>query len=263
MKCCTPVSVFLLLFLLIGPLGTESAVAQRKSELLKTIDSLESRALRAESALSEAQRKEKASTAKAEEYEAQVTELKDANATLLANLGNFAQVSNKSTASLTKALSALEERENQLKGIIESLNRNDSLVFTLVSDAKQTLGPDTKISVSGGGMVISRSLTDFFGSDTGTTVQGGMQSWLEGVAGLAQKYPEMQLTVEGLSMTGEFDIAANQATSVMNMLSGSFGLDPSRISARGRDGNFSEGIDIFFHPNFRSLYVQVKSEFKQ
>ena len=263
MKLFTPTLALVLFFLFSGPGGMESAMAQRKSDLLMTIDSLEARILQAESDLSEARGREKASLAKAESYEAQVLELKDANATLLENLSNFAEVSNTNNASLTKALAALEAREAELKGIVERYSRNDSVIIALLSDAKRTLGPDAKLSVAGGSLVISGSLTDLFGSDTEVEVQEGVQTWLSGIAGLAQAYPELSLTVEGLSMTGELSTASRQATSVMNILRESHGIDPARMSARGKDGNFSEGVNILLHPNYRSFYASIKSEMKQ
>lgn len=263
MKRSTPTIVLILLLLLTGMRGPEAAHAQRRSELMMVIDSLESRVLELASQRNEAERKEKASRAQAEAYEAQVGELKAANATLLENLGSFAEVSNKNTSSLNQALASLEAREAELKGIVERYSRNDSIIIALLSDAKRTLGPDAKLSVSGGSLVISGSLSDLFGGDSGTDVQEGMQSWLEGIAALVKAYPEMSLTVEGLSMTGELATAARQATSVMNILRDSHGVEAARMSARGRDGNFSEGVNILLHPDYRAFYASVKSEMKQ
>ena len=90
-----------------------------------------------------------------------------------------------------------------------------------------------------------------------------MQAWLEGIAALVNAHPELSLTVEGLSMTGELSTAARQATSVMNILRESHGVPAERMSARGRDGNFSEGVNILLHPDYRSFYASVKSEMKQ
>lgn len=234
--------------------------AQRRSDLLIEIDTLKARLARTETALSQAQKQQKASQAMAESYEAQVNDLKDANATLLKNLGNFAEVSNKNTAALNQALASLASREGELKGIVETLSRNDSLIIALLTDAKQTLGPDARLKVSGGSLVVSGSLGELFGSDTGTSVIPGAEAWVEGVGNLMRAHPSLAVTVEGLSMIGDLSLAARQATEVMNVLRVQPGLENAIMSARGRDGNFSEGVDIVLHPDYRRFYLSVKSE---
>lgn len=238
------------------------AQAQRKSDLVREIDSLQAQVRALQTSLSEAQAREKASEAKASSYEAQVTELKEANATLLANLGNFADVSNKSSAALNKALASLNAREGQLKAIVERMGQNDSTIIALLSNAKGTLGENTGLKVAAGSLVISGGLTELFGSDTGTSLTPEGKAWLERVAALVKAYPDFGLTVEGLSMTGDINLAATQATAVMNALQADFGVPDTRMRSRGRDGNFSEGVDILMHPEYQKFYVLVKDQLK-
>ncbi|MGB5314967.1 MAG: hypothetical protein WBN56_03125 [Robiginitalea sp.] len=245
--------------LLAGPL----AIAQRKSDLIVEIDSLQAQVRQLERSVSEAQASDKAAQAKAASYEAQVTELKDANATLMANLGNFANVSNKKEDALSKALESLNAKERQLKGIESSFSANDSTIIVLLNDAKRTLGPDAQLKVAAGSLVISGSLTSLFGSDNGTTLTAEGNTWAERVAALAKAHPDMGITVEGLSMTGDMTLAANQATAVMNALQGSYEVSESRLQSRARDGNFSEGVDILLHPNYRKFYQMVQDEVKR
>lgn len=248
--------------LLIILLGTSLAHGQRKSELVAEIDTLRARLMRTERSLSEAQAREKASLAKAESYESQVNELKDANATLLKNLGNFAEVSNKNTSALNQALGSLNAKEGQLRAMTESLSRDDSTLIALLTDAKRTLGPDAQLKLAGGSLVISGSLEQLFGSDTGTELTEGSGMWLERVSQLVTAHPELAVTVEGLSMTGDIALAARQGTAVMNALRDTYNLTTSRMVCRGRDGNFSEGVDILLHPDYRGFYNSVKSQMK-
>lgn len=248
----------LVLVLLVGLIP--SLQGQRRSDLLTEIDTLKARLAKTESTLAEAQKQEKASRAMAESYEVQVNELKDANATLLKNLGNFAEVSNKNTSALNQALESLASREGELKGIVETLSRNDSLIIALLTDAKQTLGPEARLKAAGGSLVISGSLEQLFGSDTGTSVVPGAASWVQGVGNLMKAHPSLAVSVEGLTMIGDLSLAAQQATAVMNALRGQPGLENAVMSARGRDGNFSEGVDILLHPDYRAFYQSVKSE---
>lgn len=253
------ISCSLFLFMLVGPL----AMAQRKSDLIEEIDSLRAQVRELERSVSEAQASDKAAQAKAASYEAQVTELKDANATLMANLGSFANVSNKKEDALSKALESLNAKERQLKGIEGSFSANDSTIIVLLNDAKRTLGPDAKLKVAAGSLVISGSLSSLFGSDNGTELTPEGNTWAERVAALAKAHPNLGITVEGLSMTGDMTLAANQATAVMNTLQGTYEVSESRLQSRARDGNFSEGVDILLHPNYREFYQMVKDEVKR
>ncbi|MDG1572848.1 hypothetical protein OZ410_11025 [Robiginitalea sp. M366] len=237
--------------------------AQRRSDLLAQIDTLNRKITEMQAEINTAQQKEKASRAEAEAYETQVSELKDANATLLKNLGSFAQVSNKNTEALNQALSSLEARESELRQIMETLSRNDSSLIALLTDAKKTLGPDAQLKAAGGSLVISASLEQLFGSDTGTALTETSNPLLAGVATLAAAHPQLGITVEGLSMTGDLATATQQAASVLSALRDQHGVPVVRMGARGRDGNFSEGVDILLHPDYRAFYREVKSEIKQ
>ena len=150
-------------------------MAQRKSDLIEEIDSLRSQVRQLERSVSEAQASDKAAQAKAASYEAQVTELKDANATLMANLGSFANVSNKKEDALSKALESLNAKERQLKGIEDSFSANDSTIIVLLNDAKRTLGPDAKLKVAAGSLVISGGLSSLFGSDRRNRADSGRE----------------------------------------------------------------------------------------
>lgn len=250
-----------LLILLLGQ--AVPALGQKRSELMTQIDTLKARLARTETELTQAQKQQKASQAMAESYEVQVNELKDANATLLQNLGNFAEVSNKNTSALNQALSSLSAREGELKSIVETLSRNDSLIIALLTDAKQTLGPEARLKVSGGSLVISGSLDELFGSDTGTSLTPKAATWVEGVGNLMRAHPSLGVSVEGLSMVGNLSLAAQQATAVMNALRGQPGLENAAMSALGRDGNFSEGVDVVLHPDYKAFYQTVKSQMKR
>jgi hypothetical protein len=262
MKRNAPIRFFLLLIPCMFLLGTFTTQAQRRADLIQQIDTLQAKVRSLQTSLSESQAREKASLAEAASYETQVNELKDANATLLQNLGNFADVSNKSSQALNQALASLNSRERQLKGIQETMGKHDSTIITLLTDAKRLLGESARLKVASGSLVISAGLTELFGSDTAKQLTEGGGAWVARVAELARLHPEMGLTVEGLSMVGDLDLAAEQATAVMNALNTSLALPATPVFSRGRDGNFSEGVDILVHPNYRQFYQTVRQELK-
>lgn len=237
--------------------------AQRRSDLLAQIDTLQNRITEMQGEINRAQQREKASQAEAASYQSQVTELKDANAILLKNLNSFAQVSNKNNEALNQALASLEARESELRQLMSTLSRNDSVLIVLLTDAKKTLGQDANLKAAAGSLVISGTLEALFGSDTGTALTEEGSAMLGRVATLIKAHPELGVSVEGLSMTGDLALATLQAASVLNLLRDTHGVGELRMTARGRDGNFSEGVDILLHPDYRGFYRKVKSEIKQ
>lgn len=253
----------LAVFIGISFLTLNAIQGQRRSDLMAEIDSLLIRLANTEDSLAQAIKNQKASNIRADAYEAQVSELKDANATLLRNLGSFSEISSRSSEALNQALSALSSRENELSKITGELTRNDSLTLALLSDSKLTLGPDAKVKVAGGSLIISESLETLFGSDTGSELKPTSESWLSGISNLIKAHPEVQIRIEGLSMIGDLALASKQALSVMNALRKIPELKNKPMAVTGRDGNFSEGIDIVLHPDYRKFYFGIKNDIKQ
>ena len=253
------------LYFLIGVsvLSINAIQGQRKSDLMAEIDSLLIQLSNTEDSLAQSKKEQKTSKILADAYEDQVSELKDANATLLRNLGTFSELSSKNSAALNQALSALSSREKELSKITGELTRHDSLTLALLSDSKKTFGPDAKVKVAGGSLVISESLENLFGSDTGSELKTGSQNWISGIAELLKAHPETQVRIEGLSMVGDLALASKQALAVMNALRKITELKDKPMWVTGRDGNFSEGIDVVLHPDYRKFYAMVKDDIQQ
>ncbi len=243
-------------------LFTSGIKAQKKSDLLAEIESLKTELQNTKATVSEAQKNEKISLAKAESYESQVLELQDANATLLKNLNSFAMVSSKNSDNINKTLASLEEKERQLKAIKDAIASNDSTALVVLTNAKQTLGEDVKIAVSNGALVISEDLVTLFGNEEKAVVTSSAEVWLGKIAGILTANPGMSLTVEGLSMTGNLGLASQQALSVADILQTKYAIDPNRLMALGKDGNFKEGVNLKIHPNFEAFYLMTREKMK-
>lgn len=245
-------------FLLIS---VTSVYAQRKSELLEKIDMLETELDSVKTELFSAKKIEKASVAKAESLESQINGLKDANATLLTNLNNFATVSNKNSDIANTALSKLKNSEKRLKGITDAISQNDSTAIAVLTHVKQTLGEDAKVSVANGAVVISSDLASLFESEKDSLVSEPGKEWLQKIANILTANPKVDLTVEGFSMTGDLNLPAHQATIIANSLK-TLSVDPNRIKSLGRDGNLKEGMEFHLHPNFKAFYLMVREDIK-
>ncbi|SHJ91488.1 OmpA family protein [Pseudozobellia thermophila] len=236
--------------------------AQRKSDLIAEIDDLKAQLDSVSSELFEAKKSERIAVAKAESFETQVTELQDANNTLMKNLNSFAEVSNKNSSIVNSAMASLEAKEKQLKAIKDAIATNDSTTIVVLTNAKQTMGENAKIGVSEGTVVISSDLSSLFGSDTGDKLTPTAEAWVEKVANILKANPKTSVTVEGLSMTGDLNIPAQQALAVANKLK-EFGIEAERIVSLGRDGNLKEGVQIGIHPSFSDFYLMVREEMKK
>ncbi|MGI9552397.1 MAG: hypothetical protein ACR2MT_14445 [Aurantibacter sp.] len=242
---------------------TAFAHGQRKSELIAEIATLKSQLDSVNSEVLDARKNEKISLAEAESYKVQVTELQDANATLMKNLNSFAEVSNKNTDIVNSALATVQAKEAQLKSIQDALASHDSTAIVVLTNAKQTLGENAKIGVSDGAVIVSSNLESLFGNTTGTAVAEAAETWLGQIAAVLKANPETDVTISGLSMTGELDLAALQAAAVAGVLQKKFAIAPERILAKGMDGNFKEGVNFKIHPKYETFYLMVKEEMKK
>jgi len=250
------------LSLLFIVLVTSFSQAQRKSDLIAEIAVLKSQLDSVKGEVAEARKNERIGLAEAESYKTQVTELQDANATLMKNLSSFAEVSNKNTSIVNTAMSTIEAKEAQLKNIKDAIASNDSTALVVLTNAKQTLGENAKIGVANGAVVISSALATIFGSDTGKAVTPESEAWIGKIAEVLKANPKTSVTIEGLSMTGDLNTPAQQALAVETLLQSKFEIAPDRILSLGKDGNLKEGVLIKIHPKYEAFYAMVKEEMK-
>jgi len=254
MKKKLPIILFLVL--------TASAFAQRKSDLIAEIDDLKSKISEVEQELAKAKREISSSTAKAETLEVENAGLRDANATLLGNLGSFSELSKQSSDNVDRAMAALARKEKQLSGINNMISANDSTAIVSLTRIKQSLGENANVSVAGGTIVISNSLNNLFGSDTSAELSETGKAWLANVAKVILTNPNFKTEVEGLNITGEFGPTFDQVASVSKELVGTLGVPSESIVISAKDGNFKEGVNIKLQPNYKGFYAKAKETAK-
>ena len=252
----------ILLFAAVMTLGCCSLQGQKKSELISQNQELKFQLDSVNRIISNAKRNEKIGLLKAEELQTQVTELQDANATLMTNLNNFATLSSQNTSNINKTLETLERKEAQIKGILGGFASADSTALVVLTNAKKTLGENAKVQVSDGVVIISEKLDFFFTDGLGTDLLPSSKELLEKVGQILNTNPKTAITVVGMNITGELNIALNQAAAVSNELITTNAVDGSRINVKGQDGGFKEGIQIRIHPDYKAFYEQAKTDAK-
>ena len=88
--------------------GLSNVQAQKKSELIEQNQDLKYKLDSISRMVSTSQRNEKLANQRSDEYQSQVTELQDANATLMKNLNSFAALSSQNSENINKTMDALE-----------------------------------------------------------------------------------------------------------------------------------------------------------
>lgn len=251
--------ITLLLFFL---LGLTILNAQKKSELIAEVERLKTEMSGLQQELATAKREISSSEAKAQTLASENVGLRDANATLLKNLSSFSELSRKNTENVNNALVSLERKEQQLSLVTETIAKNDSTAVVLLSRAQQKLGGSAKVSTANGDVVISNTLDFLFGGDTSTTLTPEANNRLASIAELIRSNPSRNVLIEGLNITGEFDLTLTQVATVTAEFLGTHGLPPEKIRTTVRDGNFKEGIAIRLQPDYEKFYSTAKDNMR-
>lgn len=236
--------------------------AQRKSDLLEKIQSLKSQLDSVSSEVLDARKNEKVAQARATSFETQVSDLQASNNSLMSNISNFTAVSNKNSDIANSAIESLQATEGKLRSIRNAIASNDSTIIVVLTNVKQTLGEDAKIAVSNGAVVVSTDLTSLYGSDSGIQLTPEAEAWAEKIANILKTNPSTALDIEGLSMTGDLNVPAQQALALSTLLQSKFAIEPDRITTIGKDGNLKEGVQVKIHPKFSDFYLMVREQMK-
>lgn len=235
-----------------------SAFSQKKSELFAEIDALKLKISEVQQELAKANREISSSKATADALAVENAGLRDANATLLGNMGNFSQLSKQSSDNVDKAMAALSRKERQLSGINDMIAANDSSAVVTLTRAKQGLGENARVGIDQGEIVISNKLETLFGSDASTELTEQGKQWLALVSKQILANPSLRVQVEGLNITGEFGPTYDQVSAVSKELVGTLGIPAQGIVLLVRDGNFREGLNIRLQPDYSGFYTKAK-----
>lgn len=236
--------------------------SQKRSELLAQIKDLNEEIRHLNEEISKAKREISSSNAKADTLEDENNTLRAANATLLTNLGSFSELSKKNSENVNKTLAALERKEKQLNDINTMIAVNDSILIASLTQIRKQLGEGVQVDVVGGAIVIANTLTPLFGSDTSSQITGAGKTWLTHVAKVLLAYPHFAPQVEGLNITGDFEVTFDQALAIAKELTANLKLPVDHLTIAVKDGNFKEGMRIKLHPDYKAFYNTAKANSK-
>jgi flagellar motor protein MotB len=254
-------NLFLVLAFLLSFTSTQ---AQKKIDLLNEITTLKSviDSIKGEFAIS--RKKEIVSKTEADSYKAQTDELLETNKSLMQNINNFTLASIEKSENIGKTLQLLRDKETQLKNISDEFSSHDSIALLVLTDFKKTLGENANINVSGGAIIVSlkQATRDGFTSKDATQ-KSTAEGVINKIASVIKTYKDSNIVVEASTNTGEFDVALNQATLLVNKFLKLHSINANRISATAKDGGFSEGMNIKVYPKFDAFYFELRGQMKE
>ena len=242
---------------------TCSLNAQSKKELIAEIDELKAELAQKDSAITSAQKQEKISTARASAFEQQVSELQNANATLLKNLKIFTEASSRKSESIGATLESLREKEAQLKVINDQFSKGDSIALLMVTDFKSTLGEGAQIKVGQGMLALPLSHAFLVGEDENAdTLSIEAKDYLKKVGQVLKQYPDWQLGLitQDNGMIDDENRKA-QITEVLDIINQETGIPAWKITQRKLDGLIN-ALEIRLHPNYADFYRTIRNSMK-
>jgi len=253
-----------------------AGMAQNKKELIRKVAELETDLQTTKSALSASQQEAARYKGEMEAVNFQLDELKSTNASLMQNLTNFTELSNKKTDNIGKSLETLRSKEKQLKLINDALTRADSVTLALLTSFKNVLGTDAKTGLNNGAVTIVLENSFLFNEvDKNYTVVENSLAVLEKIAMVLKQQPNLNILVEtnsnalefkALKLTDNWDLSALQAASVVRVLSSNFGIAPTRMQAIGKSEYGFDGIEtttkIRVQPPYEDFYKTIKEMIK-
>ena len=176
----------------------------------------------------------------------QVDALNATNGDLIKQIGNFTTLTQKGAENLEKSLESLREKDLTIRNLRDAVTRRDSINLALVQSLKGAIGnlddDDIEVSVEKGVVFVNISDKLLFRSGSYALTTRAKEV-LGKVAQVVNNKPDFEFLVEGHTDTDpisrevikdNWDLSVLRATAVVRTLQNDVGVDPARMTARGR-----------------------------
>lgn len=250
----------LLLLVGVGLICTSLLTAQSKKELAAEVARLNADIAQKDAEILEARKNERISEANAAAFETQVSELQEANATLLNNLKIFTESSKQRSESIGQTLESLRDKEAKLKVINDEFNKNDSIAILVITAFKQTLGENARVGVKEGAVAVELNKEMLFGNGTSASISEEGQVFVSKIAAVLNANPDIEAVVEGqLDSIGDGRVTYSRSSAIAEQIIGEV---KDRVSVSYIKGP-SEAYQIKIHPRLDKLYLQLRETIKK
>ncbi len=266
----------IILFTSILLISSVSLNAQKKKDLLDEIAALQEELKNTKTELSDARKTSKAKQGQIEGMETQMNDLKETNASLLTQMSNFTELSNKKAKNLETSLKNLQEKDKQLKVINDAISKSDSTKLATLTVLKNALGDAGNIGVKNGMVLITIPNTKLFGdNDKSILLDEKGKGILSKIATVLNGKPDLKLIVEGNSnalnlkdktIQDNWALSSLQASAVVRALEKDYKVNPKRLEVIGKSEYATDGIEtvtkLIIDPEFDQFYYLVKENMK-
>ncbi len=173
-------------------------------------------------------------------------ELKDDYAALQGSLDQSLKQSAQGSVNISKLVDEINASNKYIKQLVEAKSKSDSLNMVLTNNLTRSLSrdelQDVDIKVLKGVVYISLADNMLFKSGSYQINERAMET-LSKIAKIIKDYRDYDVLVEGntdnvpisrTNIRNNWDLSALRASSVVQVLQTTFGVNPSRLSAAGR-----------------------------
>ena len=243
-------------------LCTNALIAQSKKELRAEVEDLKREMEEKDRALSEARQSEKISNANAAEFEAQVNELKDANATLLTNIKTLTEATAQRSDNISRTLESIRQKEAQLKVVNDEISAFDSIAFIVLSNFKKTLGEDALVGVQKDALTVELSEVGLFGTNSNTTLPGEGKNYLNRITAVVMQHQGTAITLNvTMDVGSSSDLIKARAASIVSAMQESLSPDIQKVTLKYFQGS-SRSYKVSIHPDWSAFYLKVRNAVK-
>ena len=243
-------------------LYTNISIAQSKKELRAEVADLKRQVEEKDQALSEARQNEKISVANAAEFEAQVSELQDANATLLTNIKTLTEATAQRSDNISRTLESIRQKEAQLKVVNDEISAYDSIAFIVLSNFKKTLGEDALIGVQKDALTVELSEVGLFGTNSNTSLPGEGKNYVNKISAAVMQHQGTAITLHVTMEAGSSsDLIKARAASIVSTIQESLSPDIQKVALKYSQGSV-RSYRLSIHPDWSAFYLKVRDAVK-
>ncbi|WP_264564134.1 flagellar motor protein MotB [Flavobacterium sp. N3904] len=177
---------------------------------------------------------------------ATVAGLKETNQHLINTSKDMTVLTTKGAENIEKALESIKEKDLKISRMQDALTKKDSVTLAVVTSLKGAVGisdPDIEINVEKGVVFIQIADKLLFKSGS-YEVTDQAKAVLAKVAKVVKDKPDFECMVEGNTddvpyipnkyLLDNWDLSVKRSTSIIRVLSGDLGVNPSQLIAAGR-----------------------------
>ena len=187
-----------------------------------------------------------AATARAESLEQQVKSLTAANSNLQASLDKSLTNSSQNNASIEKLVDQINESNKYIRHLVEVKSKSDSLNMVLTNNLTRSLSKEElkEVDVQVLKGVVYISLADNMLYKSGSyEINDRAAETLSKIAKIIKDYKDYDVLIEGNTddvpikrenIRNNWDLSCLRASSVVQALQNTYGVDPKRLTAGGR-----------------------------